>query len=264
MAHTDKVVAQSRYRLPYLVASIVTHCNLNCKGCGHFAPIAWKHNVDSLEFGKDMLRMADLFKVGCVAIRGGEPLLHPDLLDILHMTRIAFDKSKIELVTNGILLENQNVKFWRTCDSLNIKVVVSGYGIAGVSTIATQQADKYGVDLQYNENNTLRKVTLDLCGNQIPTKSWKDCYYDGSFPMVLEGKFYPCIIMPNTVHLCRKFGLSMDMREMDYLNIYSNLSHRDLTTYIKSPKQFCRFCKPTREPLRYEWERSNFEIGEWT
>ena len=66
---------------------IVSHCNLNCKGCGHFSPLS-KENFISLEsLRNDCKRLSELSngKVERIDIMGGEPLLHSDIIEILSL-----------------------------------------------------------------------------------------------------------------------------------------------------------------------------------
>ena len=95
---------------------IVDHCNLNCRGCAHFSNISEKNSIDARVLVKNM----DQFnkRVGyvySVALMGGEPLLHPDIVDIIEYTRDRFPISEIRIVTNGLLLDRMPKEFYRTC-----------------------------------------------------------------------------------------------------------------------------------------------------
>ena len=39
------------------IVDIVDHCNLNCKGCGHFSPLASKSFLDLETFENDLRRL---------------------------------------------------------------------------------------------------------------------------------------------------------------------------------------------------------------
>ena len=66
---------------------LADHCNLNCKGCFHFCPIADEKypSVQSLE--NDFKRIYELAngKIGRIYLLGGEPLLHPELIKIINV-----------------------------------------------------------------------------------------------------------------------------------------------------------------------------------
>lgn len=64
---------------------IVNHCNLNCIGCGHFSPLATEYFLPVEEFKKDCERLNYLTNgdIERMEIMGGEPLLHPSIIEII-------------------------------------------------------------------------------------------------------------------------------------------------------------------------------------
>ena len=84
------------------------HCNLNCAGCNHFAPLTKPHFIDIEQFQALLDRLRFLcgtrVQIRIIRLMGGEPLLHPQISDLVQMTRDAFQKTAIEIRTNGILL----------------------------------------------------------------------------------------------------------------------------------------------------------------
>ena len=93
-------------QLSYFVLNILDHCNLRCKGCDHFAAIAEERFVPLDDIKKDLAQMSKILNgdVSSIGVMGGEPLLHPQLKEILINTRWFFPKTIIQLVTNGLLL----------------------------------------------------------------------------------------------------------------------------------------------------------------
>lgn len=55
------------------IVDIVDHCNLNCKGCGHFSPLAPKSFLDIGTFETDLRRLNELLngEIYCLEIMGG-------------------------------------------------------------------------------------------------------------------------------------------------------------------------------------------------
>ena len=62
-------------------------------------------------------------------ILGGEPLLHPQVLDFCYITRQAFPYAHVELVTNGILLLGKDDAFFKCLNDNQIHVYLSDYGL---------------------------------------------------------------------------------------------------------------------------------------
>jgi sulfatase maturation enzyme AslB (radical SAM superfamily) len=75
---------------------LTDHCNLRCKSCLHFSPLAPEtyQDVDVLE--KDCARLAELTgsRIADICVLGGEPLLHPRITDCLDIARNYFPHDK--------------------------------------------------------------------------------------------------------------------------------------------------------------------------
>ena len=66
--------------LDYIEININDHCNLNCKGCSHFAPLAPASFKNFNTFLKDIKRLKQLIPhIFKIRIMGGEPFLNPEL-----------------------------------------------------------------------------------------------------------------------------------------------------------------------------------------
>jgi len=118
-------------QLSYFILNIVDHCNLRCKGCDHFASIAEERFVSLEHIKRDLARMSILLNgnVKRIGVMGGEPLLHPELKQILISARVYFPDTLIQLVTNGLLLLRQDEEFWQICRENNITLVNTRYPI---------------------------------------------------------------------------------------------------------------------------------------
>ena len=108
---------------------ITDHCNLNCKSCTHFSPLADEFYLDIKEYIGDIERLSELSKgdIGQIFLIGGEPLLHPQLKYFFQITRLNFPKTRIIVITNGILLNKQDNTFWEACKKSNIEIWLSQY-----------------------------------------------------------------------------------------------------------------------------------------
>jgi sulfatase maturation enzyme AslB (radical SAM superfamily) len=84
----------------------VQHCNLNCKCCTTFSPIAEKSFLNIESYKNDMAKLAELTgnKLSNFYVTGGEPLLHPQITEIFSVARKYFPETEIFFMTNGLLL----------------------------------------------------------------------------------------------------------------------------------------------------------------
>ena len=111
---------------------LVSHCNLNCKGCTHFSPIAEKWFIDVEDFRMDVKRTSELLPDDCVKrfyILGGEPLLHKDINKMLVIAREAYKTLPIYIITNGFLLDKMDKEFWDICRQYNIVIEITKYPV---------------------------------------------------------------------------------------------------------------------------------------
>ncbi|MBQ8887474.1 MAG: 4Fe-4S cluster-binding domain-containing protein [Candidatus Gastranaerophilales bacterium] len=74
----------NKLHLQYFLYEIVHHCNLNCKGCDHCAPIAEEEYVELKQYKNDLKHFNE---INAFAIMGGEPLLHPYINEIVKISR---------------------------------------------------------------------------------------------------------------------------------------------------------------------------------
>lgn len=110
---------------------LTEHCNLNCKGCDNYSPLAEKEFLDIEEFKRDCGRLSELFKgkIEELSLLGGEPLLHPQIADFLEISRKNFPIGEIRIITNGLLLPKMNEKFWENCRKYDIVISPTRYPI---------------------------------------------------------------------------------------------------------------------------------------
>ena len=95
------------YRLFIMLTSI---CNLNCNGCGHFCELNQEHGswFISLEELRQNLTIVKekMPHMNHLMLIGGEPLVHPQFLEICQIIREIFPKMDTTIMTNGIALAN--------------------------------------------------------------------------------------------------------------------------------------------------------------
>ena len=259
---------------PYLtnfVVDIASHCNLNCKGCDHFSPLAEPAFYDLEQYKKDIACLSKLTRgnIDRVGIMGGEPLLNPDVLEYLKITRQYFPKTKIRLVTNGILLSKQSEEFWLTLKELNIFIEYTKYDLKLDYDYIDSVIKKYGVPIDiygYNQNiiKTSYKIPLDLEGNQNPCINFLNCFHANNCITLKNGKIYTCTVAPNIEHFNKHFGYDIPLTERDGIDIYKAKSVEEILEFISKPIPFCKYCNVNGRTFGHKWEISKKDINEWT
>jgi organic radical activating enzyme len=129
--------------------NVVEHCNLRCRSCAHLSPVLPKHFVDPDALSSDLTALARSYHAKVLKLLGGEPLLHPDLLDIMMAARGSHVADKIEIWTNGLLLPRMERRFWEAADSVRISLYPGRSLTQDQLDTCIDRARSNGVPLRY-------------------------------------------------------------------------------------------------------------------
>jgi organic radical activating enzyme len=102
--------------------NIVEHCNLRCRSCTHLSPVLPKYFVDPDALRLELTALARSYHANVLKILGGEPLLHPNLVDVMMAARESQVADKLEIWTNGLLLPRMERGAWEVVDSVRISL----------------------------------------------------------------------------------------------------------------------------------------------
>jgi hypothetical protein len=247
---------------------IVGHCNLNCKGCTHFSPLADECFVTTDSFEKDFARLSELAGRDNenIDIMGGEPLLHPEISTLVTIARKYFD-GPVNIVTNGILLSQMNKHFWDTCRDNKIRIVVTNYPIILDKNSIKSLAKKYNVKLKMRlwgrNKHTWCRLPFDLSGEQDVNFNIKVCIFANSCIFLKNGKLSTCCLPLIASRFNDYFGKTMIGTEKDYIDIYKTDSITDIYQFLSKPIPFCRYCRMKDWEVGIEWGTSKKKLSEW-
>ena len=107
---------------------LVDHCNLNCAGCDHFSYMSepWFIDLESLKDQLEIIKQ-NIPWLEAISLWGGEPLLHPDIIEICKITRNIFPTQQITIGSNGILISSLSDEDLQILHDLNIGFQISYY-----------------------------------------------------------------------------------------------------------------------------------------
>jgi len=247
------------------------HCNLNCKGCTAFSPIANEQFLNVELFTKDIARLATLTgnKLSSFYISGGEPLLHPRLLEILEIAHSYFPEAVLGFMTNGLLLSQMPDTFWEQCSKNKVSINISRYPINIDMHKILEKVKQHNAMLRYVGGNdipvkTLWKYPLDISGQQPLTRSYDICTQINRCITLKEGKIYPCSAIAGIDHFNRYFHQNLVVSPDDVLDIYQVNDVKEIFNFLCSPKPFCRYCNRKGVTFGIKYGHSKREIEEWT
>ncbi len=255
-------------RLQYFILNIIEHCNLNCAGCNHLSTLAEEKYADLKTLTSDLNQMylvhGDIPRIG---IMGGEPLLHPELNEILRVCREIFKNTTLLLSTNGLLLRSQNNAFWDTCKKYDITIRLTRYPISLDYDVLAKEIISRGIKLDYffdgNTANSFQSLAIDPRGTGNPFENFFECIFGNQCVLLSEGKLYTCQTIPNIKYFNKEFGENLDVEENDYIDIYKT-GREETLKRLASPASFCRYCNVRKRNERnYSWKVSEKKKEEW-
>lgn len=227
--------------LPHGEYNINTSCQNSCLACNHFTPLQplWKKEPATIEH--DLNLAAKFLHFDCFCILGGEPTLHPQLLDILDIVRASGITNFIKLNTNG-----QNADRWP--DVLYTKInhlQVSPYKL-------TWDEKQHLVGKARNANIIIdwqdlgfRKVGYFKPDAERGRRFFNTCWYRFNRHVIEDGYFYYCCVgrwIPETL-------LNLP-REVDAIAL-EGLTEERLCAFLgaQEPPRSCLVCSSNQGDL---------------
>lgn len=258
-------------KIPILHLHLTDHCNLNCRGCDNFSPLAPETFADINSFENDCAKMSQLAKgrIEEIQLLGGEPLLHPQLTRFFEITRQYFPANTISVVTNGILLKKQNDNFWESCLKNDIHIIVTKYPVNIDYKSIEKYAKSQGVSFSYYGNTefvekTMQCLPLDLEGKQDAKDSFSRCSRANRCISVDNGKLYTCSLIPYVKYFNKHFEKDLNVSPSDYIDIFNTKDMDEILNFASRPASFCRYCKMKNTIWDIGFGISKKDITEWT
>ena len=191
-----------RIQVTNLEMNVAYGCNLKCEYCAHMG-----------RFMKGVVPLDDLLlwyrswntKIHPhnVRIMGGEPLLHPHLETILYETRTHWQDSRIELVTNGLLLPKMEDSVFTAIKEINADVTVSRHFDdscfnmlfkTGIVTLYKHGIIPYIAQshLSWTKYYRINEQGRAVPYQSDPEKAWKNCFVEHGCTTLLDNCLYRC------------------------------------------------------------------------
>jgi MoaA/NifB/PqqE/SkfB family radical SAM enzyme len=168
-----KRLKKGQYFPPFLYVSIINSCNLRCQGC--WVDVAHKQETIDLPAMNKLIKEAQEMGNVFFGIVGGEPFMHPELLDILE----AHPKCYFQVFTNGHFITDEVAKRLRKMG--NVTPLIS---VEGTEIVSDERRGREGVLSKTMEgvqnclnNKVFTGVCTSLCKTNIDdllTEKWMD------------------------------------------------------------------------------------------
>lgn len=258
--------------------SLADHCNLSCQMCDHYSQLSEPWFVDMEQFDKDLTRMGAIYehKIGYIALLGGEPTLHENLIDCIKIARREFPDSELILLTNGIRLleleQGRNGNLWAVCRDYDVHITVTVYPIKLDYEKIEKKAKEYGVVITMSSDIHAAELTKAVKISDKHTMKLEsdieafycvNCLYFNKFNVLKDGHIYMCPIAAHIDIFNRRFGTNLELKEADSLDIYQITTWKEIADFSSNHVPFCSYCDLPNWRHHSQWKASSKSIDEY-
>ncbi|WP_408734028.1 radical SAM protein [Paraburkholderia bannensis] len=236
-------VQNGRVQTRSLEAHIVDHCNLTCAECCSLSPLLpeWYAQPDAL--ANDLRMAAKVLQPGVFKLVGGEPLLHPAIVDIVACVRDTGIAPMVSVTTNGLKLGDMADAFWQAVDALTISLYPKPRLAPDLVAHIESQAARFDVRLNWKVQDTFTVMNRaqPSADRAEAQRIYHDCWIRERCHMVRDGMFYTCT---RPAHFHTLFKGTQDFRA-DGLALRDDAGMLDaMLAYLQreTPLEACLHC----------------------
>lgn len=240
------LVHEGRIQTWALECHPVDHCNLRCDGCCPLSPHQAESFLDPARLRQDLERLEPVLRPSVFRLTGGEPLLHPDLLELIAVARESGISEVVQITTNGTHLLAAPDALFEAVD----RVRVSWYTSAPLSekTIdrIRERCRTGSAELAIREYASFQELDppegeRDLAWAE---RAFAGCWIRWRCHLVYGGRFYTCTRPPHLEPVLRARGVDRALAKRDGVALDDPFLADSLRRYLErdSPLDSCRHC----------------------
>lgn len=234
MGTTSQLRASGLLRVYALEVHAVQHCNLRCVGCAQSSPTLAKGYEQPAILERALANLAPHLACEKLQILGGEPLLHPRIVDILTVAVRSGLAPKTVVKTNGLLLHRVPDGFWNLANEVIVSVYPTTQDVLSRRRPQLQRsATAHGVELIFRHFAEFQEIIAPVASrDEVRTQRvYTDCEFKAFTHSIRDGRVYRCAPSVNLVR-GRK-----DLEEHDSLDVLGaeDLQAR-LQAFLISPR----------------------------
>lgn len=250
-----RVFSGKELNLRYVEVVLTTFCTLNCKGCSALMPlypISSRRHIDSGVLSKSIKELfntadyIDLFR-----LLGGEPLLYPNLYEVLLLMQSQTKVNHVEIVTNGTVTIKDD-RVIRILQDDKFSISISDYGSGNQNKL-----------IRLLDNNRI-KYTINHMGGwldfgDVTEKGWSQSELGDNFLLCKRSHKQCNSILNGKLYLCfrESHGANLELspvrkEEFIDLSVGGTTSKKQLFSFVwrTSYIEACKYCGLSRRMNR--------------
>ena len=243
-------VENSRVQTRSLEVHIVDHCNLTCAECCSLSPLlpTWFASPESI--AADLKIAAKVLSPRMFKLVGGEPLLHPQLEQIIAAVRESGIAPTISVTTNGLKLGDMADSFWQAVDALTISLYPRPPLAPELKAHIQAQASRFNVRLNWKvQDNFTVMNRASISSDAAETRRiYHDCWIRERCHMIRDGMFYTCT-RPAHFHTLHKGTIDFHADGLPLCDTPDMLAAVLAYLQRETPLEACRQCQGGSAPL---------------
>jgi hypothetical protein len=175
---------------PHGETNITIACQNRCISCNHFVPLQKPWFIDPEIVRRDLAMASKLMRFGVYNMVGGEPTLHPRIVEIAKIIRDSGITDRIEITSNGQGCKRWKDELYQSIDDL----IVTPYKIGSEEkNLITEKCAEFGVSLLWHP------VIFTYAGYKQadPERGaalYRSCWYRANRVVIDDGYFHRCCI----------------------------------------------------------------------
>lgn len=195
----------------YMEHIVTWHCNLRCTNCSSGSPFQPYRDDDLSIFVRDLNIIGKYVDTPYIRLIGGEPLMHPQILDYLKEIHKAGYKSNV--ATNGLMIPTMPDEFFELVDMVSLSIYsnnnvnyekivnkleqtgVCWRNVTDVDAVHTFEAMQKFKDYEWHESGSF--IVLDKYEKHTDERArevYDPCLLKDMCHSFHHGKYYKCNI----------------------------------------------------------------------
>ncbi len=226
-----------------LEVHIVDHCNLSCAECCSLSPFLPKRFVLPEEMEHDLLLAGKVVAPTYLKLVGGEPLLHPQLLECLRVAKRLELAEIVSVTTNGLLIGEMPDEYWDLIDAMTLSIYPAPKLKDAVMKEIEKKSNQFNVllNIKYQPEFSTMTHWNPAVDHESKQAIFSDCWLRERCHIVDKGRFYMCTRPPHFHTLFRgkksfhDDGIVLHTKDTLRDEIYQYLTH-------EKPLNACLYC----------------------